>query len=993
MLRGNRFRLVTLGRLTLIGAGGEEDASLAKRRRKLAVLAVLAMSRRPITRDALIGMFWGEQDEARARHSLSNALSSLRRALGQRAITTRDAAVALAPEAELDVDALELADAIEAQDTARAVELYGGPFLEGVHVDDSPNFEQWASRERRRLETLFFKASAQQCAALARARRWPECHALAVRWLDAEPLSADAALFVLNAIKANGTRAALADALQEYERLRARLSREFELAPEPPVRELAARIREQLATMEPATASEVAESQAPAVSASESSAESPRPIALPSGLAASEFREPASGAPAAAATMTPPAPTRRRVIWRVVAVTAIGAAVVALAVRGAARPSRATVVDNARKPVIAMLAMQVRADDSTLAWLADGLPQMIAGKLVRSGAVDVVPQSRVRAVVVRTGKTEAALDDAVARDLARRVGATHEVRGAIGRDGAKLVLDLTVHDVGSGALASSAALTHAEVLALADEAAARVLSAANVTAPGLQFAELETSSVDAYQHYMRALDASNAGRSSVVKREVDAALAIDSGFIEALRARITMSIGENDTALTRRLRETMRRHANRATEFDRLYEEASSAYLGGERDRSEALARGLLRRYPRDPRAYQLLEGILFSHGRFAEAERVTIQAMALDSLAMDAGSGPCTPCQGYGRIVGSHWLRSDFHGAAEWARRWIRAQPDGAPAWGALAWTFSYMQRADSALTIMQRAVSLSGGELWANEELARMLTVSRRYEMADSVIAWMEARTETEWRNAAFDLRSVLQREHGRYRASTRTIDRFTKEFPGSASFAEMVRADNLRLLGDFPDAARRYHRPAHETYAKVVPIPVPSTAARAFCWHHALAADAYAPTGDTVMLRGAADTLEVACTRSFYGRDWRLYHHVRGLIAAHGRRYEEAEREFKAAVWTPVEGWSRTVVELANVQRALGRPRDAIATLRTGYATRLDAMGRFATISELDYWMAQAFAEAGEPDSARTYATYVRTAWRDADPEIKRLLANLP
>jgi DNA-binding SARP family transcriptional activator len=109
MLRDNHFKLVTLGRLTLAGSTDEEDASLAKQRRKLALLAVLAMARRPIARDTLVEMFWGEQDEARARHSLSNALSCLRRRLGAKAITTRDAEVALSSDVPMVVDALELA--------------------------------------------------------------------------------------------------------------------------------------------------------------------------------------------------------------------------------------------------------------------------------------------------------------------------------------------------------------------------------------------------------------------------------------------------------------------------------------------------------------------------------------------------------------------------------------------------------------------------------------------------------------------------------------------------------------------------------------------------------------------------------------------------------------------------------------------------------------------------------------------------------------------
>src|SRR5262245_43438846 len=255
MLRGNRFRLVTLGRLTLIGATGEEDAALAKRRLKLAVLAVLAFARRPLARDTLLEMFWGEQDEERARHSLSNALSSLRRALGPGSITARDADVALAPDLPLDVDALQFSEAAESGDAAKAVEIYGGPFLEGVHVDESPEFDQWAFRERRRLEALFIKACGQQCVSLARSRRWLECRAVAARWIDAEPLSPDAALFLLNAVKAPGTRVALGQALDEFERIRTRLAREFDLAPELNVRELAERLREQLASSPPEPAS------------------------------------------------------------------------------------------------------------------------------------------------------------------------------------------------------------------------------------------------------------------------------------------------------------------------------------------------------------------------------------------------------------------------------------------------------------------------------------------------------------------------------------------------------------------------------------------------------------------------------------------------------------------------------------------------------------------------------------------------------------------
>src|SRR5262245_5298014 len=199
--RVDTFTLVTLGRLTLLSPRGDESESLSKRRLKLALLAVLATAKRPLSRATLVEMFWGDQDESRARHSLSDALSHLRRELGRSAIATHETDVSLAPDAPVVIDAVMFADAADAKNYARATELYAGPFLDGVEIEAGPSFEQWVTRERRRLETAFLNACAHQCLAYARAREWERCGALASRWLDAAPLSVDAALFRLNAVK------------------------------------------------------------------------------------------------------------------------------------------------------------------------------------------------------------------------------------------------------------------------------------------------------------------------------------------------------------------------------------------------------------------------------------------------------------------------------------------------------------------------------------------------------------------------------------------------------------------------------------------------------------------------------------------------------------------------------------------------------------------------------------------------------------------------
>ena len=84
-----RFQLRTLGRIALLDASGHEDPSLTTRPRKLALLAWLALrTEQRATRDRIIGVFWGDRDEDRARNSLADAVSHLRRVLGRESIRT-----------------------------------------------------------------------------------------------------------------------------------------------------------------------------------------------------------------------------------------------------------------------------------------------------------------------------------------------------------------------------------------------------------------------------------------------------------------------------------------------------------------------------------------------------------------------------------------------------------------------------------------------------------------------------------------------------------------------------------------------------------------------------------------------------------------------------------------------------------------------------------------------------------------------------------------
>src|SRR5581483_4000953 len=179
MRSDKHFRLRLLGGPSLEACGFDVAVPVDVRPRPLAILAVLALSERAQTRDALATMFWGDQPESRAKHSLSTALSSLRVALGKTAITARREKIELSSELRLAVDALEFRAAYETRDDERAVALYGGPLFGDVVAYDAPGFELWLSRERTRFARAFAEVCERRVHSLMQQQSWTDAGDLA----------------------------------------------------------------------------------------------------------------------------------------------------------------------------------------------------------------------------------------------------------------------------------------------------------------------------------------------------------------------------------------------------------------------------------------------------------------------------------------------------------------------------------------------------------------------------------------------------------------------------------------------------------------------------------------------------------------------------------------------------------------------------------------------------------------------------------------------
>ncbi len=174
------FALITLGELRLTGSAGP---LLSGRRKELVLLAYLARrSPKPVSREALAALLWGERDDDKARQSLRHALHQLRRSLGDAVDATTDHV--RVPEGAIDVDATLLERDIAAGRLADAAERYAGDFLRGADDVGGEEYTSWLEREREGLRRTVVgglsrlvaesKAAGDRVAEMRWARRWAE---------------------------------------------------------------------------------------------------------------------------------------------------------------------------------------------------------------------------------------------------------------------------------------------------------------------------------------------------------------------------------------------------------------------------------------------------------------------------------------------------------------------------------------------------------------------------------------------------------------------------------------------------------------------------------------------------------------------------------------------------------------------------------------------------------------------------------------------------
>jgi predicted ATPase/DNA-binding SARP family transcriptional activator len=216
-----------------------------------ALLVYLALQEHPVSREFLAEFLWSERTQDQALANLRSILSSLRKAMGDYVLTTRQR-VTFNRELPFTLDVAEFEremarhtsqtplKSADAASLETALNLYGGDFLEGFYVREGRGFEEWAALLRERLRRTAHAGFRTLVRHLFERANYPAGIHYAEKLLAVDPFDEDSCRQLMHLYLRNGQPTA---ALQTYTRLRRLLENELHVEPAPATRALYERVR------------------------------------------------------------------------------------------------------------------------------------------------------------------------------------------------------------------------------------------------------------------------------------------------------------------------------------------------------------------------------------------------------------------------------------------------------------------------------------------------------------------------------------------------------------------------------------------------------------------------------------------------------------------------------------------------------------------------------------------------------------------------------
>jgi serine/threonine-protein kinase len=600
------IELRALGTLALKDPNGGDVGSVLAQPKRVAVLTYLTVAR-PLgfhRRDALLALFWPEQDEQHARWALNQAVRHLRSALGKQVVVSRGDAEVGIDSSCLWCDAVDFKAAVDAGDSARALGLYRGDLLEGFHISGSGDFERWLEEERVWLRGQAARAASALAERNAAAGELVAAGHWARRAFALCPNDEGEARRLIELLGHVGDRAG---AVQAYEEFARRLREDYEIEPTPETQAVISAVRARQRSLPRGTGE--------GAGITISSVVAPEGL-LEDGPGESFGHAEMVAAPAALGTTRPLAPDRpwhrMPLVLGSLLLAGIGVMVWGL------MPSRFNSAGSTASATTIAVFPFVYRGSPEFAYLGDGMVDLLSANLHGAGEIRTVDPHAVLALMRRASDDES--EPARASSVGTRLGAGSYLLGDVVEAGGRLRINARLYAVSLDHAPVSATVQGepTKLFQLVDGLTSQLI-AGRSGGPGAglsRIAALTTDSLAALKAYLEGERHFRAGRLDSSVQALERAIRIDSSFALAHYRMATASLWIDRRIQSSKAADRALRHSERLSYPHRRLLEAFAASMHGRIAEADRTYRELVTRYPDDlEAAYQLGDLIFHRHG------------------------------------------------------------------------------------------------------------------------------------------------------------------------------------------------------------------------------------------------------------------------------------------------------------------------------------------------------------------------------------------
>lgn len=205
-------------------------------RKGQALLVYLAVTHQPHSRDTLATLFWPRADQRTARTNLRRLIYDTgQRVEGELFVTTSES-IALNPTTSLWTDVRTfkklaregLSDPIQVNRLIAAADLYRGDLMDGFHLDDCPEFDEWQFFQREESRQILAQVLAHLVEEYTNQEEFQEALFHARRWLTLDSLSEPVHRRLMELYARTGQQAI---ALRQYAECERLLRHELDISP------------------------------------------------------------------------------------------------------------------------------------------------------------------------------------------------------------------------------------------------------------------------------------------------------------------------------------------------------------------------------------------------------------------------------------------------------------------------------------------------------------------------------------------------------------------------------------------------------------------------------------------------------------------------------------------------------------------------------------------------------------------------------------------